>query len=120
MPQQHAIHPRIQYFRIFLSQPCRRRRRRRTENHLHPDLIRQIQKLIKKLVSKHTLFRFNFAPRKFCNTDDLNSGLFHPLQILTPHRLWPVLRIVARTEGEVVTVNNLAHSHNLLFVFLLN
>ena len=122
VPVKHTILARIQNFRILIRHPRRRCRRRRAENHLHVLLFAQIQESVKEVIRVFSLRWFEYIPGKFCHPDDFDARLVHPVQILSPQLLIPVLRVVIRSHDDAITIQQITHvgfppvlTHKLLF-----
>ena len=79
-----AIPPHGHDLGVLMSQPRRRRRRGRTEDHLHSDLITEVQEGIQPLPLVHALAPLHGGPGKVEDPDDFETGLLHQLQIPLP------------------------------------
>ena len=109
VPVKGSVHLRVQHLRIFLHQPCGRRCRRRTEDDLHGRFFHHIQEGVKKFIGVLPLPRLDLVPGKFRDTDDADSRLQHPVQILLPKAPVPMLRIIAGTERQIVSIDDFSH-----------
>ena len=107
---EQAVLIRVEHLRILLGQPDRRSRRRGAENDLHTFFLRQLQEGIKKFVGVRSFLRLNLVPRKFRNPDYLDPRLQHPLQIVLPQGRVPMLRIVASSHHEALSVYHFSHA----------
>ena len=63
-----------------------------------------IQKFIKEGIVKNAFRPLNFAPGKFRNPDHLNAAVQHPLEVIFPHILRPVLGIVTGSKNQFFAV----------------
>ena len=107
---KHAVLSGIEHLRVSVGKPCRRRGAWRTENDLHARAFRYFQKPVKKIIGKFPFPGFDFAPGKLRHTDHFNPILQHPPQILFPHALRPMLRIIAGAQRDFFQVHTPFHN----------
>ncbi len=101
---QRPVNRRMQNLRILLRQPGRRRRRRRRKDNADSHSLRQVQKTVKKAEFKFPLPRLDFTPRKFRHAHNFNPAPLHFREIALPHRLVPMLRVIAGSERQICSV----------------
>ena len=107
--QLRAVDGTVEHLGILVRQPGWRGRCRRAEDDLHAHLFAQIQEAVEELIGEHALGRFSLAPGKLGNTDDLNAGPKHALKVFFPHFLRPVLRVIAGTQRDPLSVQQCRH-----------
>ena len=77
MAVQNTIHGRIQNFRIFFGQPCRRCRCRSTKDYFHTHFRCCIQKSVKEIIVENTFVPLNLTPCKFCDSNYFDAVFQH-------------------------------------------
>ena len=119
MAIKNTIYIGIQHFRIFLCQPCRRSRCRRTKDDFHPHLLCQIQEFIIKVVIKYPFIPLYFAPCKFCDSDYFDAVFQHSFQVVTPETFVPVFRIITSPQYQSFTINDLHKflSFSIIYIY---
>ena len=115
MAIQNTVHVCIQNFRIFLSQPGRRRSRRGTKDHFHTHISSYIQKSVKEIIVEYTFVPLDFAPCKFCNSDYFDAVFQHSFQVVTPETFIPVFRIITGSQYQSFAIYNL---HRVLLLYI--
>ena len=112
MAVENAVYVGIEHLRIFVGKPGRRGRAGCTENDLHSCLFRLFQEPVEEFIGEFPLPGFDLAPGELGNTDYLDSACQHTLQILFPHFLRPVLRIIAGSQCYFVQFYTSFHFSN--------
>ena len=117
MAVQNTIHGRIQNFRIFFGQPCRRCRCRSTKDYFHTHFRCCIQKSVKEIIVENTFVPLNLTPCKLCDSDHLDTVFQHSSQIIPPKALIPVFRVITGSQYQSFAIYNL-HRILLLLIYV--
>jgi hypothetical protein len=110
----HAALGHIEYLRIFVHQPRRRRRGRRADDHLQLVLLRQRDRAIKQLEAEAAFLRLKDRPGELSDADHRETQLAHASEVVGPQLGGPVLGVVTHAQLEAIKVEGFCHCDTFL------
>ena len=111
-----AVHFHAKRFRIFESEPRRRRGGGRSHNRNNVVLCGERDGAVKPLKFEMAFGRFHSAPRKFRNANGANVRGFHQLQIFFPSRFRPLFRIPRNAHEQRRLARELSRRRNRILL----
>jgi hypothetical protein len=85
-------------FGVFVHQPFRRRRRRRTEHDLQAGGTQRIHGSVEPAEIERVPLRLQPRPGEFADAHEGNAHVPHAPGVLCPPCFWPVFRIIANAQ----------------------